>query len=96
MVVRCRNKDKGVQAKNACDVSCIGCKLCVKKCESNAITVEDNVARIDAALCTLCGKCEQACPRKSIQKIGEWDTPQEMPAEENPVTETITTKNKAQ
>ncbi len=96
MVVKCRNKDKGILAKNECDVSCIGCRLCMKQCESNAITVEDNLAYIDAAACTLCGKCEQACPRKSIHKIGEWSTPQEAPVEENTTQETLTTKNNTQ
>ena len=82
MVVKCRNKDKGVAAKNACAVSCIGCRLCEKKCESGAITVEDNLAYIDAAKCTLCGKCEAVCPRNTIHKIGEWETPAEQPVKE--------------
>ncbi len=94
MVVKCLNKDRGVIAKNACEVSCIGCKLCMKNCESGAITVEDNLAYIDATLCTLCGKCEIACPRKSIHKIGKWDVPIEevvkkVPSQGEPVKQTI-------
>jgi Na+-translocating ferredoxin:NAD+ oxidoreductase RNF subunit RnfB len=66
--VRCMNKDKGKDVKAACSVGCIGCRLCTKQCETGAITVEDNLARIDYSLCEDCGKCAEKCPQKTITK----------------------------
>jgi len=69
IMVRCNSKDKGAVAKNACAVSCIGCKLCEKNCEAGAIKVVDNCAVIDYKLCTSCGICATKCPRKLIVNI---------------------------
>jgi Na+-translocating ferredoxin:NAD+ oxidoreductase RNF subunit RnfB len=64
--VRCHNNDRGVNARKNCQVSCIGCMLCVKACKFGAVLVKDNLARIDAAACTNCGECMKACPQKCI------------------------------
>ena len=66
VVVPCSSKDKGVVAKNVCDVSCIGCRLCEKNCPTGAITVTDNCASIDYSKCTSCGTCVTKCPRHLI------------------------------
>lgn len=66
MVVRCVNKEKGPVAKKACAAACIGCGKCMKTCEFEAITLENNLAYIDPAKCRLCRKCEEACPQGSI------------------------------
>lgn len=71
MVVECMNKDKGAQAQKACSVACIGCSKCVQACGSEAITLENNLAYIDAAKCTSCRACEEACPKACIRMIGE-------------------------
>ncbi|MCD8336843.1 MAG: RnfABCDGE type electron transport complex subunit B [Lachnospiraceae bacterium] len=64
--VRCSSKDKGPAVKKSCDTGCIGCKLCVKQCEHDAITVENNIAHIDYEKCVGCGKCAEKCPAKAI------------------------------
>ncbi len=66
-LVGCSSLDKGKDVKAACSAGCIGCKLCVKACEFDAIHVENNLAYIDYSKCTNCGKCATVCPVKVIQ-----------------------------
>ena len=66
--VQCISNDKGKDVKMVCDAGCIGCKLCTKVCASNAITVENNLAKIDYNKCINCGKCAEKCPVKIIRK----------------------------
>lgn len=42
--VSCVNKDKGGVAKKACSNACIGCSLCLKQCQFEAITIENNLS----------------------------------------------------
>jgi Na+-translocating ferredoxin:NAD+ oxidoreductase RNF subunit RnfB len=69
IAVRCSNKDKGPAVKKVCSAGCIGCKLCTKQCEHEAITVDDNVAHINYDKCVGCGKCAAKCPVKIIREI---------------------------
>jgi Na+-translocating ferredoxin:NAD+ oxidoreductase RNF subunit RnfB len=64
--VRCNSNDKGKEVKVGCSIGCIGCMMCVKVCEFDAIKVENNLARIDYSKCTNCGKCAEKCPTKVI------------------------------
>lgn len=68
-VVRCSNCDKGRDTMQVCKIGCIGCKKCEKTCEAGAITVQDNLARVDPQKCTGCGKCAEACPRNVITML---------------------------
>ncbi|MBP3481082.1 MAG: RnfABCDGE type electron transport complex subunit B [Clostridia bacterium] len=65
--VQCSNHDKGAVTRQKCASGCLGCKICEKTCGVGAIKVTDNVASIDFALCTECGKCEEKCPKKIIK-----------------------------
>lgn len=69
MVVLCSNKAKGAVARKACKNACIGCGKCKTVCGNDAITVENNLAYIDADKCTLCRECEKACPTGAIHGI---------------------------
>ncbi|MBT8297518.1 MAG: 4Fe-4S binding protein, partial [Maribacter sp.] len=64
--VGCLNEDKGGIAKRACEVACIGCSKCEDICPKDAIEMDNNLAYIDPALCTLCRKCVEVCPTHSI------------------------------
>ena len=65
-LVQCSSHDKGKDVKAKCDNGCIGCTLCTKQCESDAIHMDNNVAVIDYEKCTNCGKCAVKCPAKVI------------------------------
>ena len=66
-LVQCSSHDKGKDVKSVCESGCIGCTLCTKQCEFDAIHMEDNLAVIDYEKCTNCGKCAEKCPVKVIQ-----------------------------
>ena len=66
VMVQCSNRDRGPQVKQVCSAGCIGCMLCTRQCEFEAITVTNNLAHVNYANCTQCGKCVEKCPSKII------------------------------
>lgn len=64
--VACSNRDKGIEAENACSASCISCGICERNCTAGAINRLDNLAIIDDELCLSCGMCITLCPRGVI------------------------------
>lgn len=66
IVVACSNLERGANTRKVCDVGCVGCHLCEKACEYNAIHVINNLATIDYSKCVSCGSCAAVCPRHLI------------------------------
>lgn len=79
--VGCLNEEKGGIAKRACSVACIGCSKCMDICPKDAINMDNNLAYIDAEICTLCRKCVDVCPTHSII---ETNFPPRKPKKVNP------------
>lgn len=65
-LVYCRNTDSGRVARSVCSKACIGCKRCQKECKYDAITVDNDCAKIDPEKCTRCGECSKVCPAGCI------------------------------
>ncbi len=69
VAVMCSNKQKGADARKACKNACIGCKKCEKACPEDAITVTDNLARVDYSKCSGCRACVSECPTGCLKSV---------------------------
>ena len=67
VTVACSSQEKGAVLRKYCDIGCLGCKICERTCEHDAIHVVDNLARIDYTKCVSCGQCAPKCPRHLIR-----------------------------
>ena len=66
--VACSSTDKGPVTMKDCTTGCVGCGICVKNCQHDAVKVENFHAVIDPEKCVGCGACMEKCPKKCIVK----------------------------
>lgn len=50
---------------------CIGCRICVEKCPVEAISMEDEKAKINMEECIHCGTCHSVCPQEAVRHDSE-------------------------
>jgi formate hydrogenlyase subunit 6/NADH:ubiquinone oxidoreductase subunit I len=60
---------------------CIGCKMCMRDCPSEAITITEVAPKqfeceINLAKCIYCAQCVDTCPKKALEATGEFELAQ--------------------
>lgn len=45
---------------------CCGADECTKVCPTEALTLEDNKAKVDPEICADCGACIEVCPNEAL------------------------------
>jgi formate hydrogenlyase subunit 6/NADH:ubiquinone oxidoreductase subunit I len=60
---------------------CICCKLCMRDCPSEAISIKKvgegkMEAEIDLSRCIYCGQCVDVCPKKALESTPEFELAQ--------------------
>jgi heterodisulfide reductase subunit A-like polyferredoxin len=48
---------------------CIGCELCLERCQFDALSMDGKMARVDSARCVGCGVCAIACDQDAIRLV---------------------------
>jgi len=46
---------------------CLGCNICVGKCQLNAVAIVDGIAEVNLDRCIGCGNCVALCPQEAMK-----------------------------
>ena len=65
----CRAKYLFFKGNKGCSYGCLGGGSCAKRCPTNAIKIEKNIAVVNSKLCIGCGACSEVCPTHVIRLI---------------------------
>ncbi|MBE6623012.1 MAG: RnfABCDGE type electron transport complex subunit B [Ruminococcaceae bacterium] len=68
-VESCKARTMLYGGSKGCSYGCFGCGDCAKVCVSNAIFIEDGIARVDTSKCVGCGLCVKQCPQRIISMV---------------------------
>ena len=65
----CRGRSMIYGGLKSCRYGCLGCGDCAKVCVSDAISIENGIARVNTDRCVGCGMCAKTCPKNIISMI---------------------------
>ncbi len=71
-IASCAAAAKFYGGDKSCSYGCLGYGDCAAACDRAAITVENGIAVVDAALCGGCGDCAAVCPKNLISVTTQW------------------------
>ncbi len=74
--------------------TCKGCGLCVKRCQMEAIRINNKKAVLDVKRCIGCGLCVSTCPTNSVSLVRKPDTEQPYVPKDFIETNMILAKNR--
>ena len=60
---------------------CIGCEVCVERCQMEAVDVADETAAVNLDRCIGCGLCVTTCPTEAMQMVQKPENDQYLPPE---------------
>lgn len=49
------------------DAACIGCELCIERCQFDALAMDGKIARVNETRCVGCGVCVLACDQDALR-----------------------------
>ena len=49
--------------------SCVGCELCLERCQFKALSISDGICKVDERRCFGCGICVSACVDGSLSLV---------------------------
>ncbi len=48
------------------EAKCTACETCIDECPAQAMTMNNDKAKVDKELCVDCGSCVDVCPSEAI------------------------------